>query len=144
MGNDSLKNFALVSRLVHDAQKISPNEMENLFTIADMKEKISNQDEIVERQTPQNAKDCSINRNCMVEKSGFSNMRLDERLCDMQPMYRNDCYWYSEWHDMGATVPQCGKAPMGVCPCIDGCMEFISRDDVRKMVAEYQKKEGNK
>ena len=61
-------------------------------------------------------------------------MDLDCRLRDLYPKYNQDCYWYSEWKDMGSTIPQCAKAPMGSCPCIEGCACYISRDDVRKLV----------
>ena len=63
---------------------------------------------------------------------------MDCKMRDMQPRHKEDCYWFSEWHDMGATISQCAKAPIGVCPCNDGCKFYISRDNVQKMVEEYQ------
>lgn len=67
---------------------------------------------------------------------------LDCRIRDLQPKYNEDCYWFSRWQDMGASIPQCGKAPMGVCHCTEKCTLYISRDDVVKMVEEYQKGNG--
>lgn len=53
-------------------------------------------------------------------------------------IYKTDCYWYSEWQDMGATVQQCGKRSMGTCPC-DECTMYISKDFVRKLVDDFQR-----
>lgn len=58
---------------------------------------------------------------------------------------RRDCYWYGEWQDMGATVPQCSLAKMGECPC-KGCENFLDKDEAHGVVMRYfvDKKKGAK
>lgn len=61
-------------------------------------------------------------------------MRLS---CDVAKIgHRHDCYWYTEWHDMGATIPQCSIAPMGSCPC-RGCDGFLNKDEAHDVVMKY-------
>lgn len=51
----------------------------------------------------------------------------------MPKKYKEDCYFYCEEHQMGATIPYCSyhNGGLGYCPC-DNCDKFISRADVYK------------
>jgi hypothetical protein len=55
--------------------------------------------------------------------------------CDKQPDYKQDCYFYSEDHDMGATIRCCtySKIVYGECPC-KGCNYYLSKSDADKIV----------
>lgn len=57
--------------------------------------------------------------------------------------HRYDCYFYTEWHDMGATVPQCTLAPMGACPC-QRCKNFLDKDEAHGVVMKYYHEKKNK
>ena len=54
---------------------------------------------------------------------------------------REDCFFYCEDIDMGAYVPNCGKAKYyGECPCSENCENYISRKEVRNLVEKELKR----
>ena len=54
-------------------------------------------------------------------------------------MKKRDCYFYSEYADMGAHIPCCGNNEgLGNCPC-EECTDFLSKNDADKVVREYVK-----
>lgn len=55
---------------------------------------------------------------------------------------KEDCYFYHEEHQMGATIPTCSyhNNGLGDCPC-EGCKKYIARSEVCKMVKESVDKE---
>lgn len=68
---------------------------------------------------------------------GINDMILDSLFGDVgKTVVRSDCYFHSEWHDMGATIQQCTLAQMGACPC-KGCEKFLDRDEARGVVMKY-------
>lgn len=52
---------------------------------------------------------------------------------------REDCYFYYESKEMGATVPNCSYAnyEYGFCPCSKECKYHISRTEVHKIIKEF-------
>lgn len=57
-----------------------------------------------------------------------------------EPKIKTNCYHYTEWHDMGATIPCCSlQTNPGCTPC-ENCQDYISNRDVSKMVMEMTKK----
>ena len=69
-------------------------------------------------------------------------------LCDVErPNYREDCYYFHSEQDMGAHIPYCRKErEYGYCPCSEDCKNYISKQEVSRIVANYvdEKKEENK
>lgn len=59
-----------------------------------------------------------------------------------QKIVKEDCYFYHEEPQMGATIPTCSyhNKGLGDCPC-EECKKYISRSDVYKMVKESAEKE---
>jgi len=54
-------------------------------------------------------------------------------------MKAEKCYFYSEYHDMGASIPCCSLHDgLGVCPCED-CDKFLSRADAFDIVLKHIK-----
>ena len=54
-------------------------------------------------------------------------------------MKKRDCYFYSEYADMGAHIPCCDNHKgLGNCPC-EECTDFLSKNDADKAVREYVK-----
>jgi len=54
-------------------------------------------------------------------------------------MKKEKCYFYSEFHDMGASIPCCSLHDgLGVCPCED-CDKFLSRADAFDIVLNHIK-----
>lgn len=51
------------------------------------------------------------------------------------PKYKEDCYFYGEEHDMGATIRFCTreKIEWGYCPC-EKCDRFLSKEEADKIV----------
>lgn len=58
---------------------------------------------------------------------------------------REDCYFYREDHDMGATIPYCvyNFEGWGICPCSKECKHYISGQDAFSIVKEYVDKREN-
>lgn len=66
-----------------------------------------------------------------------NDMILDMLFADMaKTQSRQNCYWYTEWHDMGATVPQCSLEEMGKCPC-KNCDNYLDASEARGVVMKY-------
>ena len=62
------------------------------------------------------------------------------------PKYKEDCYFYEEAHDMGATIRYCTQPEeikWGYCPC-EGCDKYLSNKEVSKIIREYVEKGGSK
>ena len=60
-----------------------------------------------------------------------------------QPKYKEDCYFYREAKNMGATIRYCcaqSKFEWGYCPC-EKCYKYISNAEVSKIIREYIEKE---
>jgi len=52
-------------------------------------------------------------------------------------MKKEKCYFYSEFHDMGASIPCCNLHDgLGVCPCED-CDKFLSRADAFDIILNH-------
>ena len=49
-----------------------------------------------------------------------------------------ECYFYWEDHDMGATIPNCTYAnhDYGVCPC-EGCTHILTKSKAREILTQY-------
>lgn len=60
-----------------------------------------------------------------------------------QPKYKEDCYFYGETHDMGATIRYCtqGEIQWGHCQC-EKCDKYISNAEASKIIREYVEKRG--
>ena len=56
-------------------------------------------------------------------------------LSSESPEYKEDCYFYGETHDMGATVRFCtrGEIEWGHCPC-EKCDRFLSKEEADKII----------
>lgn len=52
--------------------------------------------------------------------------------------YRSNCFWYTPWKDMAATVHQCYLAETGECPCAADCEWFIDTLGARALIYEKQ------
>ena len=52
-----------------------------------------------------------------------------------RPKYKEDCYFYEETKDMGATIRYCtqSKIKWGYCPC-EGCDKYISNAEASKII----------
>lgn len=58
---------------------------------------------------------------------------------------REDCYFYHEEKDMGATVPCCTYfGGYGNCPCSNDCEKFVGKYDISKIAVEYVDNRKNK
>ena len=68
---------------------------------------------------------------------------LEAFLCgaNKQPDCKEDCYFYGEDHDMGATIRFCtyGKIEYGECPC-NGCTHYLGKNDSDKIVRKALEK----
>jgi len=55
--------------------------------------------------------------------------------CNKQLDYNEDCYFYNEDYDMGATIRFCtySKIEFGLCPC-KGCTHYLSKNDADKII----------
>lgn len=54
--------------------------------------------------------------------------------CFSELTKKENCYFYQEVRDMGATIPTCNYyAKLGHCPCED-CKKYISKSTVFEMV----------
>lgn len=53
--------------------------------------------------------------------------------CDFE--YKENCYFYGETHDMGATIRYCTRKEIkwGDCPC-ENCHNFLSKSEADKIV----------
>jgi len=52
-------------------------------------------------------------------------------------MLKENCYFYTEYQDMGARIPCCTRyTQLGKCPC-DNCDHFLDNVDVRKIIKKY-------
>lgn len=63
--------------------------------------------------------------------------------CDLSfesPKYKEDCYFYGETNDMGATIRFCTreKIEWGHCPC-EKCDRFLSKEEVDRVARSLQK-----
>lgn len=48
-----------------------------------------------------------------------------------------DCYYYNDVRDMGATIPTCDYYhKLGYCPC-EGCRIYIQNKMVSRIVRQY-------
>lgn len=57
-------------------------------------------------------------------------------LQDWREDFKTDCYFYTEDHDMGATIPWC-TSKKAICEphqC-NGCQDFISKAEVNDIVS---------
>ena len=54
-------------------------------------------------------------------------------------MRKRECYFYSEFCDMGALIPCCDLCgDLGVCPCVEEeCDKFLDKADAHKIVMKY-------
>lgn len=59
-----------------------------------------------------------------------------------QPRYKEDCYFYRETKDMGATIRYCtqSKIKWGYCPC-EKCDKYISNIDADKIIRKHIEEE---
>lgn len=59
-------------------------------------------------------------------------------------MKKTNCYFYFEFHDMGAHIPCCTfeEYPLGKCPC-DECTNYLPKKEASKIVREYLKNKGS-
>ena len=57
------------------------------------------------------------------------------------PKYKEDCYFYGETKDMGATIRYCtqSKIKWGYCPC-EGCDKYINNIEANKIIREHIEK----
>lgn len=55
--------------------------------------------------------------------------------------YKEDCYFYEETKDMGATIRYCTQSEIewGYCPC-EKCDKYISNEEASKIIREYLEK----
>lgn len=55
--------------------------------------------------------------------------------CGCQPSpYKEECYFYSEEHDMGASIPCCSfRGGLGNCPC-ENCKSYLSEQAAYRIV----------
>ena len=53
--------------------------------------------------------------------------------------YKEDCYFYGETRDMGATIRFCtrGEIEWGHCPC-EKCDRFLSKEEVDRVARSLQ------
>lgn len=58
-----------------------------------------------------------------------------------RPKYKEDCYFYKETKDMGATIRYCtqGEIEWGYCPC-EKCDKYLSNAEASKIIREYVEK----
>lgn len=61
-----------------------------------------------------------------------------------EPKIKKNCYHYTEWHDMGATIPCCSLQTRPGCTPCENCQDYISNSDVSKMVREMMDKRKEK
>lgn len=53
-------------------------------------------------------------------------------------MYREDCYWFHEEHDMGARIPTCAKTKDYIIEsCSKDCKNYISNTRVSELANKY-------
>lgn len=59
---------------------------------------------------------------------------------DWRKDHKTDCYFYHEEQDMGASIPCCNYALLGLgqCPC-NGCKHYISKIDADRIIREKVK-----
>ena len=61
-------------------------------------------------------------------------------------MEKRNCYFYRDYHEMGATIPSCTlERECAKCPC-DNCTRFVSNDTVTQLAIAYvlvRQKEGD-
>lgn len=52
-----------------------------------------------------------------------------------QPKYKEDCYFYGETKDMGATIRYCALSEIkwGYCPC-EGCDKYLSNIEANMII----------
>lgn len=63
----------------------------------------------------------------------------DERNVEMENI---DCYFYSESHQMNASIPSCSyHKKLGYCPC-GNCKKYIKKSDANKIIRSLVDKEG--
>ena len=57
-----------------------------------------------------------------------------------------NCFWYTPWKDMAATIDQCYLAETGSCPCIEDCEWYITTAAVKSIIYQMllEKKENKK
>lgn len=58
-----------------------------------------------------------------------------------QSKYKEDCYFYGETKDMGATIRYCTQSEIkwGYCPC-EECDKYISNAEASKIIRNYVEK----
>ena len=62
--------------------------------------------------------------------------------CYIENNRKEDCYFYVEDHDMGATIPWCCKKHCVIESC-EGCSFYISKSDADKIINEHFEGEKN-
>lgn len=57
--------------------------------------------------------------------------------CEPSP-YKEDCYFYGEMHDMGATIRYCSREEIkwGYCPC-DKCDKYLSKTGATEIIRKH-------
>lgn len=54
--------------------------------------------------------------------------------CGNSSPYKEDCYYHSEFHDMGATIHCCSlNKGIGNCPC-ENCLQYLSKEAARSII----------
>lgn len=57
-----------------------------------------------------------------------------------EKIYREDCYHHFVHQDMGAQIHCCAKEEgLGNCPCTMNCKNYISNEEVSRIIGEYQR-----
>lgn len=67
------------------------------------------------------------------------NIFENERNAEME---KRDCYFYSESHQMSASIPNCSYyKKLGYCPC-DNCSKYIKKGEAEEIIKNHVDKEG--